>query len=93
MIPIQTHPGEVLKEEFLAPLGMSARRLASLAGVPSNRLTEIVRGRRGVTADTAIRLAKVFKTSPEFWLNLQQAHDLSKALAEGDYSGVREIAA
>ncbi len=56
MIRITTHPGEILKEEFLLPLGVSARKLAQLSGVPANRLTEIIRGRRGVTADTAIRL-------------------------------------
>jgi addiction module HigA family antidote len=93
MIRITTHPGEILKEEFLVPLGMSARKLAQLSGVPANRLTEILRGRRGVTADTAIRLGRVLGTSDEFWMNLQQAHDLSTARANGDYSALSRVAA
>lgn len=77
---ITTHPGEMLKEEFLAPLGLSATALAGELGVPANRLTEMIAGRRGMTADTALRLAKRFGTSPEFWMNLQTMHDLSKAV-------------
>ena len=76
---LQTHPGEVLREEYLDPLGLSARTLAKLLGVPANRLTEIMRGTRDVSADTAIRLSRYFGTDPRFWLNLQAAHDLSKA--------------
>lgn len=76
---IKTHPGEVLGEEFMKPLGLSARSLATAIGVPPNRITEIVKGERGVTADTALRLGKLFDTTPEFWLNLQIAHDLSVA--------------
>lgn len=86
---IRTHPGEILAEEFLGPLSLSARQLASEIGVPPNRLSEIVRARRGVTADTAIRLGVRFGTSAQFWLNLQNAHDLSKARATTDYSTVR----
>ena len=90
---IRTHPGEILQEEFLAPYGLSATELGRRIGVPANRLTEIIRGRRGVTADTAIRLGHAFKTTPEFWTNAQTAYDLSKALAEGDFSGVQVVAA
>src|SRR5688572_17688064 len=90
---IRTHPGEVLREEYLKPLGLSARALAVAIGIPANRLTEIVRERRGMTADTAIRLGKYFDTDARFWLNLQVAHDLSKAEAANDYSGIPSRAA
>jgi antitoxin HigA-1 len=79
MARLRTHPGEVLREEYLVPLGLSARALAKELDVPANRLTEIIRGTRDVTADTAIRLGRYFRTDPRFWLNLQAAHDLSKA--------------
>ena len=88
MAGVMTHPGEILAQEYLEPLGMSARALAAMIDVPANRLTEIAAGRRSVTADTAIRLGRYFKTDPRFWLNLQIAHDLSKAEAETDYSKV-----
>ena len=90
---VRTHPGEVLREEYLKPLGISARALAEIIGVPANRLTEIVRERRSVTADTAIRLAKYFDTDALFWINLQVAHDLSKAEAATDYSSIPTRAA
>jgi antitoxin HigA-1 len=83
------HPGEILREEYLLPLGMSARALAKAVGVPANRVTEIMRGERDVSADTAIRLGRYFRTDPRFWLNLQCAYDLSKAQGENDYSAVR----
>lgn len=86
---IRTHPGKLIREEYLTPLGLSARQVAGEIGVPPNRLSEIIRERRGVTADTAIRLGVRFGTSAEFWLNLQTAHDLSKARATVDYSAVR----
>lgn len=73
------HPGEVLREEFLQPLEMSANQFAHVIGVPANRVTEIVRERRTLTADTALRLARALGTTPEFWLNLQQAYDLRTA--------------
>ena len=79
MARVRTHPGEVLREEYLAPLGLSAHQLADAIDVPANRISEIVREHRSVTADTALRLAKHFNTTPEFWMNLQMAHDLSKA--------------
>ena len=86
---LRTHPGEILREEFLVPVGLSARALAKLLGVPANRLTEIMRGTRDVTADTAIRLGRYFRTDPRFWLDLQAAYDLSKAQSENNYSAVR----
>jgi antitoxin HigA-1 len=93
MARIRTHPGEVLREEYLGPLGMSARALAAEIGVPPNRLTEVAAGRRAVTADTAIRLSRYFGNDPRFWLNLQAAYDLSKAEAQTDYSRVPTRAA
>jgi addiction module HigA family antidote len=88
MARVRSHPGEILREEYLIPLKLSARALASSLGVPANRITEIVRGERDVTADTAIRLGLYFRTDPRFWLNLQAAHDISKAQARHDYSKV-----
>src|SRR5437762_12883457 len=88
MARLRTHSGEVLREEYLVPLGLSARALAKSLGVPANRITEIMRGERDVSADTAIRLGRYFKTDPRFWLNLQAAHDISKAQTENDYSKV-----
>lgn len=70
------HPGEVLLEEFLSPLGLSQYRLAKSLKVPPRRINEIVHGRRAVSADTALRLARFFGTSDRFWLNLQAAYDL-----------------
>src|SRR3954453_17863356 len=84
----RTHPGEVLREEYLVPLGLSARALAKELDVPANRLTEIMRGVRDVTADTAIRLGRYFGTDPRFWLNLQAAHDLSKAETRHNYKKI-----
>ena len=89
MARLRTHPGEVLREEYLVPLGMSARALAKGLGVPANRITEIMRGERDVSADTAIRLGRYFRTDPRFWLNLQSAYDLSKAQIQNNYSTVR----
>ncbi len=70
------HPGEVLLEEFLKPMGLSQNRLALDIGVPPRRINEIVLGKRSVTADTALRLGRYFKMSPQFWLGLQMDHDL-----------------
>ena len=70
------HPGEILFEEFLEPMGLSQNRLANEIGVPPRRINEIVHGKRRVTADTALRLAKYFKMSPEFWLGLQMDYEL-----------------
>ena len=76
---VTTHPGEMLREEFLIPLGISQNALALKIRVPATRIGEIVKGKRAITPDTALRLARFFSNSPEFWLNLQQMHDLSKA--------------
>lgn len=77
---LRTHPGEVLREEFMQPLGLSAHGLAMALRVPATRIGAIVRTRepRAVTADTALRLARYFGTTPQFWLNLQTAYDLSR---------------
>jgi addiction module HigA family antidote len=73
------HPGEVLREDFMAPLGLSATALARHIGVPPNRITAILNGRRGVTGDTALRLGAAFATTPQFWLNLQSRWELESA--------------
>jgi antitoxin HigA-1 len=73
------HPGEVLREEFLLPLGLSANALAIALRLPAPRVSEIVRERRSVSPDTALRLARYFGTSPEFWMDLQTAYDLKLA--------------
>lgn len=74
------HPGEVLDEEFLVPMGLSQYRLAKDISVPPRRINEIVHGKRAVTADTALRLARYFGTTARFWLNLQTQHDLDLAI-------------
>ncbi|HUJ38895.1 MAG TPA: HigA family addiction module antitoxin [Hyphomicrobium sp.] len=89
---IRTHPGEILEAEYLTPLGMSSTALAKKLGVPGNRISDLVRQRRGMTADTALRLSRYFRTTPDFWMNLQAAHDLSKAAAEHDYSRIPQHA-
>lgn len=76
------HPGEVLLEEFLKPMGLSQNRLAIDVGVDTRRINEIVLGGRSVTADTALRLARYFGISPQFWLGLQAEYDLDIALDE-----------
>ena len=73
------HPGEVLQEEFLKPMGLSQNRLGRCIGVPPRRINEIVLGKRRITADTALRLARFFGNSPRFWLNLQSSYDLDVA--------------
>ena len=85
------HPGEILLEEFLGPLGMTAHALSQAIRVPATRVNDIVNGRRGVTADTALRLARYFGNSPEFWLNLQAAHDLRAAEREAATRIEREV--
>jgi antitoxin HigA-1 len=76
---VPTHPGEILLEEFLKPMAMSQVALARHVGVPLQRINEIVRGKRGVTPDTAWRFAQAFGTTPEFWMNLQAQHDLARS--------------
>jgi addiction module HigA family antidote len=76
------HPGETILEDFMKPLKLSANRLAIELHVPVTRINDIVHGRRSITADTALRLARYLRMSPEFWINLQAHYDLEKALAE-----------
>jgi addiction module HigA family antidote len=85
------HPGEILREEFLVPLGMSAHALAMALHVPAPRINDIVRERRAVTPDTALRLARYFNTTAQFWLNLQSAFDLKQAEIEGGKKIARDI--
>ena len=73
------HPGEVLREEFMAPLGLSSNALARALGVTAARINEIVREERGITADTALRLARYFCTTEDLWLNLQRRYDVERA--------------
>ena len=84
-----THPGEVLYEEFLKPYGMTQKELAKRLGVSYPRVNDLIHGRRGVTPDTALRLARLFGTTPEFWLNLQLAHDLHRAMQNEDYKRIK----
>ncbi len=88
---LTTHPGEVLAEEFLKPLGLSVNALAMALRVPATRIGAIVKGERAVTADTALRLARFFGTSPEFWVNLQAMHDLTKARLENGVTIERDV--
>ncbi len=76
------HPGEILFEEFMQPLDVSQNRLARDLNVPANRINDLVHGRRGITADTALRLSKYFGTTPDFWLGLQMEFDLRRAKRE-----------
>ena len=76
------HPGEILREEFLVPFEMSANALAMELHVPAPRINDVVRERRRITPDTALRLARYFGTTPQFWLNLQSSFDLRKAEVE-----------
>jgi addiction module HigA family antidote len=74
------HPGETIREDFLKPLSMSVNKLAIELRVPATRIQEIVNGRRAITADTALRLARYFNTTPKFWVNLQTSYDLAVAV-------------
>ena len=76
------HPGETLQKDFMEPLGITANRLAKELVVPATRLNAIVRGKRAITADTALRLSRFFGTTPQFWMNLQAGYDIE--LAEDD---------
>ena len=76
------HPGEILREEFMKPMGISQNALALALRVPATRIGEIVNERRGISADTALRLAKYFNTTSDFWMNLQTNYDLKIALKE-----------
>jgi len=85
-----SHPGEILKEEFLVPLGLSQTDLAKHLGIPIQRINELVRGKRGVTPDTAWRLSQALGTSPEFWMNLQVNYDLTSTIPP---KGVKRLVA
>lgn len=88
---VTTHPGAVLREDFLGPLGISAHRLALRTRMPATRVGEILHERRAISPDTALRLARFFGTSAEFWLNLQAAHDLSKVRCEEGKAIQRDV--
>jgi addiction module HigA family antidote len=85
------HPGEILREDFLAPIGMSVNALANHLHVPATRMNEIVRGRRGISPDTALRLAAFFGGDAASWLNMQQAFDLKNAEAESAKRIAQEV--
>jgi len=76
------HPGEVLKEEFLVPMNITAYRLSKNIGIPQTRISEIIKGNRSITADTALRLSKYFGTTAKFWLSLQDDYDIEEAINE-----------
>ncbi len=88
---VTTHPGEVLTEEFLKPLGMSVNALALALRVPATRIAAIVKRERSVTADTALRLARFFGMSAEFWMNLQAMYDLTKTRLENGTAIKRDV--
>ncbi len=90
---VTTPPGEMLREEFLVPFGITQNALALKIRVPATRIGEIVHGKRAITPDTALRLARFFANSPEFWLNLQQMYDLSKARLELNKTIERDVEA
>ncbi len=85
------HPGEVLREEYLVPLNMTAHALAMALRLPAPRINEIVREKRAITPDTALRLARFFDSTAEFWMNLQSAYDLRKAELENAVQIRREV--
>jgi addiction module HigA family antidote len=88
---VTTHPGAVLREDFLAPMGITAHQLALRTRMPATRVGEIVHERRAVSPDTALRLARFFGMSAEFWINLQAAYDLSKVRCEAGKAIQREV--
>ncbi len=85
------HPGEMLREEFMVPLGLSANALALALRVPATRISEIVNERRGISGDTAIRLGRYFRMGPEFWMNLQAHYELEVARDARDEAAIAEI--
>ncbi len=88
-----SHPGEVLQELYLSPLGLSAIALAKRIHVPRTRIERLIKGETALSADTAMRLAKVFGTTPEYWLNLQRGWDLARARERIDVSSIEPLAA
>ena len=85
------HPGEILREEFLSPLGMSSHELALALRVPATRINDIVNEKRGITADTALRLSRYFGTTAKFWLNLQASYELEVAEDQLGQAVMREV--
>ena len=85
------HPGEILREEFMVPLGLSMNRVAMDLRVPVTRIADIVNEKRGITADTALRFARYFRNSPTFWMNLQTRYDLEVAEDEIAYKVERDV--
>ena len=88
---VTSHPGEILAEEFLRPLNLSANALAMALRVPATRIGAIIKGERSVTADTALRLSRFFGTSPDFWIGLQSKHDLTKAKLQSGAAIERDV--
>jgi len=87
------HPGEVLREEYLGPLKLTSGKLAKALGVPRTRIERLVNEQTGVTPDTALRLGRYFKTTPQFWLNLQANHDLVVAAQQLDLDAIAPLGA
>ena len=85
------HPGEMLREEFMVPLGLSANAVAMAIRVPTTRISEIVNERRGITADTALRLARLFHMTPAYWMGLQADYDLETAMDQIEHTLKRDI--
>ena len=85
------HPGEILKELYLDPLGMGAIAFARCLDVPRTRIERLVKGQTGVTPDTALRLSKALGTTPEFWVNMQTYYDMARASKEVDVSGIELV--
>jgi addiction module antidote protein, HigA family len=85
------HPGEILREEFLAPLGMSSHELALALRVPATRMNDIVKEKRGITADTALRLSRYFGTTSRFWMNMQASYELEVAEDQRGQAVMREV--
>lgn len=85
------HPGEILRHDVMAPLGLSANALAQALRVPVTRISEIIHGRRGISADTALRLSRYLGTTAQFWVNLQASHDLKRAERERGSEIAREV--
>ena len=93
LLKTPSHPGEVLAELYLEPLGMSAIALAKRLNVPRTRIERLVKGETSLTVDTAMRLSKFFGNTPEYWMNLQRAYDLTRARDTVDLSDIKPLAA
>ena len=93
LLKTPSHPGEVLAELYLAPLGMSAIALAKRLNVPRTRIERLVKGETSLSVDTALRLSRFFGNAPEFWMNLQRAYDIARARETLDLSDIEPLAA